>query len=221
VHWTLARRAVRFPRWGGSRTDTRIAYLEGSQLRVVAGDGTGDAALHGLPPAAPVAPAWGPGGQPDLAYVDTRGRVYRLAANGKRTRWRSGPHARPRLLAWSPDGTELALATPNKVVLFDAETGAARTIRLANTAALAFARDGRLAIVGPGSARLADRSGRTQLGFAGARPLAGAAWSPSGRWLLLASPAADEWIFVRGLAVANMRAQFEGFPQPGGWCCAP
>ena len=31
---------VRFPRWSGSATDTRIAYLSGGRLRVVAGDGT-------------------------------------------------------------------------------------------------------------------------------------------------------------------------------------
>jgi len=40
VRWTLARPNVRFPRWGGGRTDTRIAYLSGSALRVVAGDAT-------------------------------------------------------------------------------------------------------------------------------------------------------------------------------------
>ena len=45
VRWSLARPDVRFPRWGGTQTDTRIAYLSGGQLRVVGGDGKGDRLL--------------------------------------------------------------------------------------------------------------------------------------------------------------------------------
>ena len=44
VRWSIARPSVAFPRWGGSRTNTRVAYLSGRRLHVVAGDGTGDAA---------------------------------------------------------------------------------------------------------------------------------------------------------------------------------
>ena len=58
VRWTLARRAPRFPVWTGTRTDTRIAYLSGGKLRIVAGDGTGDRAVGR---AALVAPEWRPG----------------------------------------------------------------------------------------------------------------------------------------------------------------
>jgi hypothetical protein len=42
VRWTLARPAVRSPRWAGSETDTRIAYVDRSGVRVVGGDGRGD-----------------------------------------------------------------------------------------------------------------------------------------------------------------------------------
>jgi hypothetical protein len=42
VRWTLARPAPRHPVWTGTRTDTRITYVSAGQLRVVAGDGTGD-----------------------------------------------------------------------------------------------------------------------------------------------------------------------------------
>jgi hypothetical protein len=42
VRWTLARPAPRHPVWTGTRTNTRITYVSGGQLRVVAGDGTGD-----------------------------------------------------------------------------------------------------------------------------------------------------------------------------------
>src|SRR5581483_332842 len=55
--WTLGRPDVASPRWGGTRTDTRIAYLSGGRLRVVAGDGTGDREIG---PARAVAPVWRP-----------------------------------------------------------------------------------------------------------------------------------------------------------------
>jgi hypothetical protein len=45
VRWTLARPAPSHPVWTGTRTDTRITYVSGGQLRVVAGDGTGDHAV--------------------------------------------------------------------------------------------------------------------------------------------------------------------------------
>jgi hypothetical protein len=45
VRWTLARPGIRSPRWAGSETDTRIAYVDRTGIRVVAGDGTGDRLL--------------------------------------------------------------------------------------------------------------------------------------------------------------------------------
>ena len=47
VRWSLARPNVRYPRWGGTKTDTRIAYFSGGKLRVVGGDGKGDRVLDG------------------------------------------------------------------------------------------------------------------------------------------------------------------------------
>jgi hypothetical protein len=79
VRWTLARPGVRSPRWTGTDTDTRIAYVDRTGLRVVAGDGTGDrlvvAAYRG-----PL--AWRPGKGFVLAYSDRPGRVnlYDVAA---------------------------------------------------------------------------------------------------------------------------------------------
>jgi len=58
VRWTLPRRSPRFPTWTGTRTDTRIAYIAGGQLRIVAGDGTGD---HAVGRAALYRPTWMPG----------------------------------------------------------------------------------------------------------------------------------------------------------------
>jgi hypothetical protein len=59
VRWSLARPEVRFPRWGGTRLDTRIAYFSRGELRVVGGDGKGDRLL--ARDAAVGAPEWRPG----------------------------------------------------------------------------------------------------------------------------------------------------------------
>lgn len=71
--WTLARPNVRLPRWGGTRTDTRIAYLSGGELRVVGGDGKGDRLLDRQ--AALRAPVWGPGAAHELVYARRDGTV--------------------------------------------------------------------------------------------------------------------------------------------------
>jgi hypothetical protein len=80
VRWTLARPDVRSPRWTGTDTNTRIAYVDRTGLRVVAGDGTNDRLLvpgyHGQL-------AWRPGSGFVLAYADRPGRVtlYDVAAH--------------------------------------------------------------------------------------------------------------------------------------------
>jgi hypothetical protein len=66
ARWTLARPDVRFPRWGGTKTDTRIAYLSGGELRVVGGDGKGDHVIDSEP--AERAPLWRPGSDHVLVY---------------------------------------------------------------------------------------------------------------------------------------------------------
>jgi hypothetical protein len=73
VRWTLARPDVRFPRWGGTRTDTRIAYLSDGKLRVVVGNGKRDRLLDAQ--AAAEAPVWKPGPGHRLAYARRDGTV--------------------------------------------------------------------------------------------------------------------------------------------------
>ena len=73
MRWSLARPDVRLPRWGGNRTDTRIAYFSRGQLRVVGGDGKGDRLLDA--DAAERAPVWLPGGGHRLAYATRDGSV--------------------------------------------------------------------------------------------------------------------------------------------------
>src|SRR6185437_2824973 len=65
VRWSLPRHSPRFPAWTGTFTDTRIAYLAGGRLHVVAGDGTDDRTIG---PAKPIAPAWRPGRGYVVAY---------------------------------------------------------------------------------------------------------------------------------------------------------
>ena len=73
VRWSLARPNVRFPRWGGTKTDTRIAYITGNELRVVGGDGKGDRVLDRPVPRR--APLWRPGAAHVLAYARPDGTV--------------------------------------------------------------------------------------------------------------------------------------------------
>jgi WD domain, G-beta repeat len=224
VRWTLARRQIRFPVWGGTRTDTRIAYLAGSRLHVVAGDSTGDVDMAGLPAAARVAPAWQPAAvdRHVLAYVTTRGRVIVVDTDSGSVRWTSAAYAGPHALAWSSDGTRLALAAATEVILFDARTGRATTIHVAGVSALAFSTDGRLALLRRHAVLLRER-GRTRTLFVPPGAVAGLAWSPNGRWLLTGLPGADEWIFLqtrgghRILAVSHITAQFGAFPTLSGW----
>ena len=73
VRWSLARPNVRFPRWGGTRTDTRVAYLSGGELRVVGGDGKGDRVVDAN--AAARAPLWRPGPGHVLVYQRRDGSI--------------------------------------------------------------------------------------------------------------------------------------------------
>ena len=235
VRWSLARRHPRLPRWEGTLTDTRIAYLSDSGLRVVAGDGTGDQLLDRS--AMEVPPAWDPARLQTLAYLSGNEVVLRSSDTGH-VDWRT-PIALPATdLEWSSDGRYLAVVSPKGVVVLDAAGKVQRTISMPGSRFLrtAFA---------PGSHRLAlgirrtsrsevrvvdiDRPGHAKLLFAGPGVFGDLAWSPDARWLLVAWPSADQWLFLHGErvhAVANIRAQF---PAPdrrgttlrlaGRWCC--
>jgi hypothetical protein len=232
VRWTLARPAVRFARWGGSRTDTRIAYLSGSRLHVVAGDGTGDVDACGERAAAPVAPAWRPVPGHVLAYADVRGRISLLDTTHCSLNWRTRPLPGLRSLAWSADGLRLLAVTRAGLVVFGA--GSARPLAERPLRGVVDAgfdpRSHRLAVARGRDVLLldADRlAAPPRRLFAGAGGFTGLAWSPDGRWLLVAWASADQWLFLRSDGSAHVRAvgsiaeQFGGgpFPKLGGWCC--
>jgi hypothetical protein len=221
VHWTLARSNIRFARWGGSRTDSRIAYFTGTQLRVVAGDGTGDTRL-GV--AAFVAPVWQPGNRHVLAYVSVLGRVVVVDTDRHTSVTLPGTYKQPRSLTWSPNGLALLLATRPALIQFDLHSAhpLALPLPLANVRAVAFSRAGRLAVL-RGSSVLLLTGGHPRTLFAAPASLSGLTWSPDGRWLLTGLPAADQWIFLqtqggrRVLAVSHLTTQFGGAPQLDGW----
>jgi hypothetical protein len=76
----------------------------------------------------------------------------------------------------------------------------------------------------PGEVGQVTLDGRVLFSFAG--ELRGLTWSPDGRWLLVGSPDADQWVFIRAdgrkiVAVSNVSSQFHSrsFPRVEGWCC--
>jgi hypothetical protein len=225
VRWSLARRSARLPSWGGTRTDTRIAYLSGGRLRVVAGDGTGDQAI-GL--AAPVAPAWRPGPERVLAYAAPRGgAVVRNLDTGSvllRT-----PPATVSKLSWSGDGRLLLVFAPYGSRVYD------RRGRVVQDESPSDATHDTDATFVPGAHRVTFIrahglqsdvfSGRDgQLLFRGTGVFGQLAFSPNGRWVLVTWPTANQWVFVRNgrrkiVGAAQIARQFGGFPRIEGWCC--
>jgi hypothetical protein len=229
VRWTLARPGVRSPRWAGSETDTRIAYLDRTGIRVVAGDGTGDRRL--APVDVPI--AWRPGAQHVLGQLHSSELRLQQVDDGRVVgRVNAGPAQEQLDLSWSRDGSRALVVHPWQVDVIDVARDARRTIPIRGADALAasFSPDGRtIAVLRPAEVLLYDalrpRAQARRL-FAGAGPFSGLAWSPDGRWLLVGWPAADQWVFVRVdrkaiRAVSNISDQFDSrsFPRIEGWCC--
>jgi len=215
VHWTLSRPDLRLPAWGGKRDDTRIAYLSRSGLRVVAGDGTGDAARCADRVSA-VAPAWQPGSLGVLAFSTNDGlAVYDVTTC--RQLFRKGPM--PTKLQWSADGRLLLAVSGIGLDVYDANghvvaesIGVDDATFVGETHKVAVLRDGSAFVLG--SAPVFRATGLRQI-----------VSSPNGQWLLLTWPAADQWVFVRVdaphtlSAVSRIRRQFggHGFPNVSGW----
>jgi hypothetical protein len=214
VHWTLARTGLRLPAWGGKHDDTRIAYLSRGNLRVVAGDSSGDAARCADSVAA-VAPAWRPGSLSILAFAASgRVAVYDVTTCRRRL-LRTTPT--PTKLQWSSDGKLLLALSASGVRVYDLR---GRVVARAQRVADATLIGRQLVTLGEnGDVRVGTR---VVFHAAGLRRVVA---SPDGRWLLLAWPTADQWVFVRVAAPHTIRAfsgitrQFGGgrFPTVSGW----
>lgn len=122
ARWSLSRpRQVSLPRW--SPSGYRVSYLSGDELRVVAGDGTDDRILDSE--VAPVAAAWQPDlnpllneGDHVLAFAD-RDRVVRVVNADLGTELARASAADVTALDWSGDASELLVAGPRIVQVFD------------------------------------------------------------------------------------------------------
>jgi hypothetical protein len=242
VRWALSRPLVQHPRWAPS--GFRVAYLSGRNLRVVAGDGTGDERIDG---AQDVAPAWRPGTEHVLAYVDRTGTVNVVATDESQTLWTAaGAATAPAQLEWSADATRLLVVrrlagARFALVVFDAGGRRLQSLEFPGRVVdAAFAPgDHRIAVirrVGQRSELLvveSDTLRRQKVVFSGKGRFRDVAWAPSGRWLLLGWESADQWLFVRSTdvskikAVSSLAVQFDpggsglgNFPRIEGWCCA-
>jgi len=137
VRWTLARPDVRFPRWGGTKTDTRIAYLSRGELRVVGGDGRGDRLLDRLAGARP--PAWQPGSGHRLAYAKRDGTVRVVDADTGAVLDRDAPRSlveeTPTL---SPDGRWRVVGWADADQLVFTRLGRPRQIRAVSNVSAQF-----------------------------------------------------------------------------------
>jgi hypothetical protein len=216
----------------------RVAYRTGGNLREVAGDGRSDHLLAtGI---APIAPAWRPGHDFQLAYVARRGVVVVRDGDTGAAVWHSRPHpGRPVRLSWSPTGTRLLLVTSAGAWLDLPGQSPPLSVRLpvrGPVVAAAASPDGRrLALVRGGRApqlELTDltapeRPPHTVVGIAVNQPT----WSPDSRWLLVSQPAAGSWLFVRVagrprlVSVSGVTGRFGAgrgaAVRIDGWCCAP
>lgn len=231
VRWTLPRPGVKSPRWTGSVTDTRIAYVDQSGIRVVTGDGTRDRLLvRGA--RGPL--AWRPGASFVLAFADRSGNVAVVDADSGRVVWRATSSSAVSDLEWTSNGRQLAARlrrSKDHVLIYRHDGQPFTGIRIpAGAVTAAAARPGShgraVAIRKGATSRLFLTDARNVL-LSGPGQFEGLAWSPDGRWLLVTWPAADQWIFIRTAegrrirAVSNISEQFRSrsFPRVEGWCC--
>jgi hypothetical protein len=228
VRWSLARPQVISPRWGGTATDTRIAYVSSFDLRVVAGDGTGDRRI--APRGGDL--AWRPGAEHVLGWLRVPGLRLRNVDTLRTSDIPIARRAGQADLSWSPDGRRALVVYASGLDLVEVPSGVVQRITIPGNSvvAAAFAPDGRhIAVLEYSRVLLLDakrpRAKPHQL-FAGAGPFLDLAWSPDSEWLLLDWPVADQWVFVRVdggriRAVGNVSEQFGSFPAVEGWCCSP
>ena len=197
VRWQIdAPARIRAARWSPAN-GYRVAYLtDGSRLRVVAGDGTGDRPLAA---AGPAIPAWRPGSDQALAFVSPGGRLQLrdVDTGALLERGHGDVPAGTRALSWSAGGRLIAAAGSREIRVFDLRRGRSRRIgsrpRERFTAAAFSPAGPTLARISRAGGRSTVRAGRELFATRGRIPRA--AWSPDGRWLMLETP--EQLVAVR------------------------
>jgi WD40 repeat protein len=244
--WMLtATGTIAAARW--STDGYRIAYLAGRALWVVAGDGTGNHELRASVGA--VSPAWQPhtGSVHRIVVTDRAGRIRLLDADSGAQLWSIRPATAIRTLSWFPDGNHLLAVSARGVALYDSQGHllAGRALSPGQTLeATALAPAGNtLALVVHGAdgssveVLRATGDGLEQPAavlFSTHADLDGISWSPDARWLLVSSPSADQWTFLRSQppshlqSIGHIRRQFAlrggrsgRVPALGGWQSTP
>lgn len=250
-HWSVSATApVSDPRW--SPSGFRIAYRAGHSLRTIRADGTGDRLLG---PAAPVAPAWFPLGTHLLAYVDPAKRLRIVEADTARTLATASVSPGVTALGWSADGRNLLELSSRGVWLrslrieklaggirldkarpvplpVDAVVRTATFAPRGRTIAALVERHGQQGTPRSEALLIDANGGPPRRLFAVSGRLSQLAWSPDGSRLLLAWPAADQWLFIPTnghghlQAISNIASVFSPglrsqatFPRIEGWCC--
>jgi hypothetical protein len=242
IRWTLSRSAtVHDARWAPD--GFRVAYLNGRELRVVAGDGTGDGVLRARVGTTP--PAWRPTADHELAFSTLDGRIELVQTDSAETLWRTLPREPATQLVWSEDGERLLVLSETSLRAFTADGRKLWEIGLpVGPSGVAFVRKSHRFVM----IRFAPATGRSDLVLLQAEANRGEprflysapgdfgtlAMSPNGMWLLVGWVKADQWLFLRvegvkAKAVSNIVEQFGGstagvplekaFPKSLSWCC--
>jgi Tol biopolymer transport system component len=197
-------------------------------VHVVNGDSTGDkpwAVRTAL-----VAPAWQPRSHV-LAYSGANGTIAIGNADLDHPDRSIELRRPPRQLAWTADGRRLVVVDDAAIRVYTPQARLLRVLPLGGGTVTVAPDSERLVVVRRVSSarsevRLVDLArGGSRLLFSGAGSFGEAAWSPDGRWLLVAWPAADQWLFLRAdghgrvRPVANIDRSFGASPSIAGWCC--
>jgi len=243
IRWSLERPgAVHAARW--SPEGFRIAYLNGPELRVVAGDGTGDGVLRQR--VGTTTPAWRPGGADhELAFSTVDGRIELVQTDSAKTLWRTVPGEVPTQLVWSEDGKRLLVLSERSLRALDLNGHRLWTLGLpVGPSGVAFVRKSHRFVMiryspATGLSDLvllqaeADR-GESRFLYSSPGDFGTLAISPNGNWLLVGWVNADQWLFLRlsavkVQAVSNIVEQFgiaaphgaltKTFPKSVSWCC--
>lgn len=242
IRWTLSRSgAVHSARW--SPEGFRIAYLNGRELRVVAGDGTGDGLLRQRVGTTP--PAWRPTADHELAFSTVDGRIELVQTDSSKTLWRTFRGEPPTQLVWSEDGERLLVLGERYLRALDSDGHKLWAIGLpVGPSGVAFVRRSHRFVMirfSPATGRSdlvllqaeADR-GEPRFLYSAPGDFGTLAMSPNGNWLLVGWVNADQWLFLRlhgskVKAVSNIVEQFRAetprgslartFPKSVSWCC--